>query len=71
MVTIDAFSNSKILANLLKRKGYSCVMAENGQEALDAVENTTDCFDIIFMDFTMPIMVRGFVSNDFIADMML
>lgn len=37
--------------------GIKSEIVENGQEAVDAVANRGERFDVIFMDHTMPIMV--------------
>ena len=46
--------NIKFFVNLLKKKGLSCDLAVNGEEAIKAFETVT--YDIIFMDCQMPIM---------------
>ena len=43
--------------------GIKSSIAENGQEAVDIVMLRGHLFDIIFMDHTMPIMVRTFTST--------
>jgi CheY-like chemotaxis protein len=63
----DTASNCKMLKMLLKRKGIECDMAFNGREAVDAykralsdscVRRAATIYEVIFMDYTMPIMVR-------------
>ena len=53
-------SNRKLLAMLLRKRCSNVVTAEDGVKALQAVKNSDDLnyFDIIFMDNTMPNMVR-------------
>ncbi|OUR98453.1 hypothetical protein A9Q84_03310 [Halobacteriovorax marinus] len=46
--------NQKIAMMLLRKLGYRCDLAENGVEALLALEKST--YDLIFMDMQMPIM---------------
>ena len=47
--------------------GIRSDIAENGQEAVDAVLKKGDKYDVIFMDHTMPVMVSCFL----IIEMML
>ena len=57
----DTPSNSKMLSMLLRKRGVENDVAENGREAIDAIIRTggaSSSYDIIFMDFTMPVMVR-------------
>jgi CheY-like chemotaxis protein len=64
----DTASNCKMLKMLLKKKGIECDMAFNGREAVDAykralsdscVRRAATIYEVIFMDYTMPIMVRS------------
>ena len=43
---------------LIYEKGILSDIAENGQEAVDAVQRNGDQYDVIFMDHTMPTMVN-------------
>jgi CheY-like chemotaxis protein len=54
---IDTPSNSKMLKMILKKNDIECDIAENGLLAFEAVKAKGDSYDLIFMDFTMPIMV--------------
>ena len=69
LVVEDALSSQKMLVRLLQRAGCTCVAANNGQEAVDAVQATLDYtgeddleegtpkpFDTILMDFEMPVL---------------
>jgi CheY-like chemotaxis protein len=56
---IDTPSNSKMLAMLLKSRGVDSKVVVNGQLAVDAVTANTQKYDMIFMDFTMPVMVSN------------
>ena len=50
-----------MLSMLLRKRGAENDVAENGREAIDAVSRSggaSSAYDIIFMDFTMPVMVR-------------
>jgi two-component system sensor histidine kinase/response regulator len=46
--------NAKVAMKLLEREGHSITLANNGQDALEAVEK--DQFDLILMDLQMPVM---------------
>jgi CheY-like chemotaxis protein len=46
--------NQRLASRLLEKRGHSVVVAENGLEALAALEK--ECFDLVFMDVQMPVM---------------
>jgi PAS domain S-box-containing protein len=50
----DSLVNQKLAVALLERHGHRVVVANNGQEALDAWES--DDFDLVLMDVQMPIL---------------
>jgi len=50
----DALDNRRLVEHFLKKSGLNVVLAENGQEACDAVK--TQAFDLILMDVQMPVM---------------
>jgi signal transduction histidine kinase/CheY-like chemotaxis protein len=50
----DNVVNQKVALALLRRLGCAAEVANNGQEALDAIEART--FDVILMDMQMPIL---------------
>ncbi|MFT4709673.1 MAG: signal transduction histidine kinase/CheY-like chemotaxis protein [Planctomycetota bacterium] len=50
----DNAVNQRIAVALLKKAGYSCEIANNGQEAVDTVAKLP--FDLILMDCQMPVM---------------
>jgi PAS domain S-box-containing protein len=50
----DNAFNVKLAVRLLERMGYATDLAENGQQALDAVEQTD--YDVVLMDVQMPDM---------------
>ncbi len=54
LVVDDNATNQKLASMVLKRLGYSCELASNGLEAVEAVENSD--FDVILMDIEMPEM---------------
>lgn len=57
---IDVLSNRKMLDMILKRKGFSNTeQCADGLEAVALVkEKGLDYYDLIFMDSSMPVMVR-------------
>lgn len=50
----DNLVNQKLAVSLIKKWGHRVSVAENGQEALNILEDNR--FDIIFMDMQMPVM---------------
>ncbi len=52
----DNIINQKIAEKMLFRYGLIIKIAQNGQEALDMVENSPNEFNLIFMDIQMPIL---------------
>ncbi|UFH52300.1 response regulator [Spirosoma sp. KNUC1025] len=54
LVVEDNLINQKLILQVLKRLGHRAYMAENGQKALDMLQENT--FDIILMDIQMPVM---------------
>ena len=50
----DGLVNQKVAVNLLERRGHVVVVAENGKEAVAALER--ESFDIVLMDVEMPEM---------------
>ena len=64
LVAEDNLINQKVIAGLLGDSGIEVVMADNGQEALDTLENDSD-FSIVLMDAHMPV-VDGFEATTMI-----
>lgn len=50
----DALDNRRLVEHFLKKAGLNVVLAENGQQACDAVK--AQDFDLILMDVQMPVM---------------
>lgn len=55
LIVDDATTNRKILSKLLRREGIQCDEAENGEEAVEMVKQSTEEYDIILMDYEMPV----------------
>ena len=51
----DDGRNILALVTALKRKGIKVQVAENGQQAIEILQERSD-FDLIFMDIMMPVM---------------
>jgi two-component system sensor histidine kinase/response regulator len=54
LIAEDNAVNQRVATGILQKAGHSVVVANNGQEALDAL--TTAVFDIVLMDMQMPVM---------------
>eukprot|EP00762_Andalucia_godoyi_P008663 ANDGO_00477.mRNA.1 Signal transduction histidine-protein kinase BarA len=56
LVAEDNPINQRVLKSLLSKNGYTVVMANDGQQAVDAVMEDASRFDVIIMDFQMPVL---------------
>jgi PAS domain S-box-containing protein len=54
LVAEDNAVNQRLIVRLLEKLGHTCVVVENGQEAVEAYERGT--FDVVLMDIQMPVM---------------
>ncbi len=54
LVAEDSAVNQRVIAGLLERRGHRVVFAQNGREALEALERQR--FDVVLMDGQMPEM---------------
>ncbi len=54
LVVEDNLVNQKVITAILRKKGYSLEIANNGQEALDKL--ATGQFSLVLMDVQMPVM---------------
>jgi PAS domain S-box-containing protein len=65
LVAEDNAVNQRLIARLLQKRGHSVVLAQNGREALEALEKQP--FDIVLMDVQMPEM-DGFEATQLIRE---
>ncbi len=61
LVVEDNKFNQVVVLNMLKKIGISSEVAENGQEALDMIDQAE--FDLVFMDVRMPVM-NGYEATE-------
>ncbi|MCA8949837.1 MAG: response regulator [Planctomycetes bacterium] len=52
----DGPDNQRLISHVLRRVGCEVALAENGQEALDAIASAGRTFDLVLMDMQMPVM---------------
>ncbi|MEP6133768.1 response regulator, partial [Marinobacter sp.] len=48
--------NQVVASGMLKKLGHTVTLAENGRQALDALQQSGGAFDIVLMDCQMPVM---------------
>jgi len=56
LVVEDELSLRKYIYNALKELGYHVLLAENGKDALELINDYEDTIDLLFTDITMPLM---------------
>ncbi len=56
LIVEDNIINQKVLQNILGKAGMYLKIANNGQEAVDAVKQASGEFDMVLMDINMPIL---------------
>lgn len=54
LIAEDNAVNQKVITGMLKKMGFTFIVVENGQEAVDTFD--TEPFDLILMDIEMPVM---------------
>ncbi len=54
LVVDDNAVNRNVVRRILERAGHAVVLAENGERALDALEE--ESFDVVLMDLNMPVL---------------
>jgi len=66
IVADDYYSNRLLVTEILKSLGHDFIIAENGRQALEALENNND-IDLVLMDLEMPVM-NGVEAMRYIRD---
>ncbi len=54
LIVDDTFTNRLLLRELVKSLGHESILAENGKEAIESIQN--DHFDLVLLDIEMPVM---------------
>jgi len=65
LVAEDSLVNQRLAARLLEKRGHTVVIANNGSEAIDALDH--ERFDVVLMDVQMPVM-DGFQATALIRE---
>ncbi|ABZ78543.1 histidine kinase [Shewanella halifaxensis HAW-EB4] len=66
LIVEDNLVNQKVASLLVKQAGFDCIIANNGQEALDFI-SSGEAFHAILMDCMMPVM-DGFTATEKIRE---
>jgi CheY-like chemotaxis protein len=56
LVAEDNVVNQQVVRGVLRKKSMEVVIASNGLEAVEAINNATEPFDLVLMDLEMPEM---------------
>ncbi len=56
LVAEDNLVNQQVVRGVLKKKAMRVTVVNNGVEAVEAINNPANCFDLILMDLEMPEM---------------
>ncbi|MDD1780717.1 ATP-binding protein [Enterovibrio sp. ZSDZ35] len=56
LVAEDSKANQMVVKLMLEKAGHKVVVANNGQEAIDILENQAAHFDMVLMDMSMPVL---------------
>jgi len=67
LVVDDIFTNRLLLSELIKSTGHEVILAENGKEAIEAIEKEE--IHLVFMDIEMPVM-NGIETTEYIRNKM-
>jgi len=67
LIVDDIFSNRLLLGELIRILGHESVEVENGQEAIQFLEQ--DNFNLVLMDIEMPVM-NGIETTEYIRNKM-
>jgi CheY-like chemotaxis protein len=66
IIADDYYTNRLLVSEILKSLGHDYIIAENGKQALEALENNNDV-DLVLMDLEMPVM-NGIEAMRYIRD---
>lgn len=66
IIADDYYTNRLLVSEILRNLGHDLIEAENGQQALDALENNSDV-DLVLMDIEMPVM-SGYEAMKYIRE---
>jgi two-component system chemotaxis sensor kinase CheA len=66
IVADDYYTNRLLVSEILKSLGHDFIEAENGKQALEALEQNNDV-DLVLMDIEMPVM-NGFEAMRYIRE---
>jgi CheY-like chemotaxis protein len=69
IVADDYYTNRLLVSEILKSLGHEFIEVENGQQALEALEENND-IDLVLMDLEMPVM-DGFEAMRYIREKLL
>ena len=64
----DQVINMKIITQLLQKKGWEVIAAENGKIAVDKYQELGSELNLVLMDVQMPVM-DGFTATETIREM--
>jgi chemosensory pili system protein ChpA (sensor histidine kinase/response regulator) len=56
LVVDDSYSVRRVVANFVKQAGWNPILAKDGLEALEIIQNSTELPDLILLDVEMPQM---------------
>lgn len=66
IIADDYYTNRLLVSEILRNLGHDLIEAENGQQALDALEKNSDV-DLVLMDIEMPVM-SGYEAMKYIRE---
>jgi CheY-like chemotaxis protein len=69
IVADDYYTNRLLVSEILRSLGHDFIEVENGQQALEALENNND-IDLVIMDIEMPVM-GGFEAMRYIREKLM
>jgi CheY-like chemotaxis protein len=69
IIADDYYTNRLLVSEILKSLGHDFIIAENGQQALEALESNND-IDLVLMDLEMPVM-NGVEAMRYIRDKLM